>query len=439
MLILFSVQYFQYICSLIMFISGCLFYSADVADSGWQTLLLFARLIAGISHGITYVTVFVQASENASKDFRRVIVTTIGIIIGLSIFIASTFLIYIPIPTVQKMEGLSNVALTSETMSSGIISTITLILCFVSVVFNYFFSHETVPFLLYHNYREDEAQFTVAKLLGEDRNSAVVHEEFTTIRELCNDDYAEYPEGKIFTSIHRSLMSIVLSSRISSAQCLNMLCIVFFVKYIQSLIERDVNELENTKATNDTMLVEELTELLELAETYSIAVRSAIATWFVAGVQFTLIGNYFNWKRGLHFTTFVVGATILLSTIFHIISFLGGLFRAFAILFLSIYVHFLSLPVDILGYSYLTECFPISTNAKSIGFVTICESLFNAIVITLEIRHDRLNIEFFMMGLIFCLLGFRLYSIVPNTLGLSLGAAKHAYIHALSTKKWWQF
>lgn len=425
-----------------MFISGCLFYSADVSESqshAWQALLLCGRFIAGLAHGITYVTVFVQASENAAKDFRRILVTSVGLTIGLSIFIASTFLIYIPIPTVQKIEGSENVAETSETMSAGIMSTVTVILCFFSVVINYFFSHETVPFLLYHNYREEEAQFMLSRLLGEDRNSAIVAQEFNAIRELCHDDYAEFPEGKIFTTIHRSLLSIPLSARITSAQCLNMLCIVFFVKYIQSLLEKDINEFEHETTENKTIIFNHLKEILELAETYSVAVRSALATWFIVGLQFTLIGNFFNWKRGLHFTTFIVGASILLYAIFHIVGILGGLFKAFSILFLTIYIHFLSLPVDILGYSYLTECFPISTKPKAIAFVTICESAFNVIFVSLEFRHDELRFEFFVMGLLLCVLGFWLFTIVPNTLGLSLGAAKHAYIHALSNKKWMLF
>lgn len=103
-----------------MFIGACLFYSADVADSGWQTMLLFGRLFTGISHGLTYVTVFVQASENAAKDFRRIMITIIGGTIALSIFITSTFLIYIPVPDFQQQTE-ANAAIESETMSAGII------------------------------------------------------------------------------------------------------------------------------------------------------------------------------------------------------------------------------------------------------------------------------------------------------------------------------
>lgn len=421
-----------------MFISGCLFYSADVSQTGWQILLLFGRLFAGLSHGITYVTVLVQASENASNDFRRVVVTTVGLTIGFSIFIAST-LIYIPMPFDQADQGSDNVAETSEMMSAGIMSTITLILCFVSVIFNYFFSHETVPFLLYHNYREEETKFTLAKLMGEDQNSAIVHEEFMAIRELCTNDYAEYPEGEIFTTIHRSLMSIPLSARITTAQCLYTLFILFLVKCIEPMMKKDVIELVNAKTSNVTTTIKDLDELVKLARTCSTVVRSAIAAWFVAGVQFTLIGNYFNWKRCLHFSTFVAGATILLLCIFYVIGFLTEYFGICAVTLLVIYTHFLSLPVDILSYSYLTECFPISTKPKAIAFVTICESLFNTIFVSFEIRHDQFSTGYIVIGLLFCILGFQLYSIVPNTLGLSLGAAKHAYLQALSNKKWWHF
>lgn len=420
-----------------MFASGCVFYSADVAD-GWQTLLLVGRLLAGIGHGITYVTIFVQASENATKDFRRIIVTIIGITIGLSIFIASTFIIYIPEP-MQLIIDEDNVAEASETMSAGIMSTITVFLCFVSVIINFFFSHETVPFLLYHNYREEEAKFSMARLLGEDQNSPIVQQEFDAMRELCHDDYAEFPEGNIFTTIHRRLISIALSARITSAQCLNMLCIIMFVKLIQSMINKDVNDVLNEKHhDNVTELFVELDEIVQMSHTYSIAVRSAISTWFVLGLMFTLVGNYFNWKRGLHFTTFFVGATMLIFTIFHWVGIFSHLFRVLAIIFISVYAHFLSLPVDVLNYSYLMECFPTSTKAKAIAFTTIIECIFNAIFISFEIEHTHLNIEFFVMGLVFCVLGFRLYALVPNTNGLSLAATKHAYLQALSSN-WWEF
>ncbi|XP_055322601.1 uncharacterized protein LOC129578299 [Sitodiplosis mosellana] len=431
-----------YVAALVMFASGCVFYSADVAVSGWQTILLFGRLIAGISHGITYVTIFVQASENATKDFRRTIVTIIGLTMGLSIFIASTFLIYIPMPDVQltidvlKGSKPENVAYKSETMSSGIISTATIALSFISVVINFFFSHETVPFLLYHNYREEEAQSAMARLMGEDQHAPVVQQEFEAMREMCHDDYAEFPEGKIFTTIHRRLVSIVLSARITSAQCFHMLFTVMFVKLIESMIISEVNQMMDKPTIIE--FIRKWEDIMKLIRVYEKAVRWAIAIWFILGVPITLVGNYFNWKRGFHFATFLVGASMTLFTIFHWAGLFSGFFRVLAFLFLSIYIHFLTLPVDVINYLYLMECFPTSTKAMAIAFTTICECIFNIIFISVEIEHKNLGIEYFCLGLLWCLLGFRLCVLVPNTNGLSLAAAKHAYIQALSSN-WWEF
>ncbi|XP_031620629.1 uncharacterized protein LOC116339104 [Contarinia nasturtii] len=556
-----------YFASLVMFASGCTFYSADESERFWPFLMAIGRFSAGFGHGITYVTVFVQASENASKDFRRIIVTIIGATVGLSIFIASIFLIRVPMPLATKME---NPNALYETMSSGIICTITIILSFFSVVLNFFFSHETVPFLLYHNYREEEAQFAIARMLGEDRNAPIVQKEFEEIRELCNDDYAEYPEWKVFTSINRWLMSIPLSARITSAHCLYMLCLIMLVNCIGGhvddveLIKRTPLEAKveifdgtfngsalingtivkgtfingtssndnkdgisskevitdkttdkitepassnvtlnnatlinamltngkvalingtiinctlingafhdgtfiNGTMTNGTIIngtlingtihngtllkptnglvkqeyekdiSKNLNTLMELAGMYNASIKWLLAFWFILGLPFVFLGNYFNWKRGLHFTTFIVGTSIILFTILHDI--VGYLFNILVIIFIDIYIHFLTLPIDTIGYSYLMECFPISIKSKAIAMVTLCECIFNTCFIWIEMKHSSFGFDFLAMGALFTILGLYLYAVVPNTNGLSLAAAKHAYIQSLSSS-WWKF
>lgn len=446
-----------------MFASGLLFYGSAVFG-GWQSLMSFGRLVAGIAHGITYVTVFVHASENASKDFRRIIVTIIGITIGLSLFCSATFFICIPTPVDELLESDSNVAVSSQRMSSHIIATVTIALCILSAILNFFFSHETVPFLLYHNYRQDEAQFAISRLLFEDRAAPIVQHEFEAMREMCVEDHAEHPEGKIFTKIHRRLMfSIALSSRITSAQCFYILSIIMFFHYIQDSIVNDLREtpqstaIEHKNKTSGLDMLKGLFENtvkdlaapnrddkskwlhlknLETISTY--IVRWSPALWFICGLPLTLISNYFNWKRGLHFTTFLVGVSMVLFTLFHWFGILYEFVRHFAILFLTIYINFLALSIDTLGYSYLMECFPTSTKSRAIAFVTICEFLFSAIFILIGMEHKKLGIEYIIMGLLFSILGFRLYAVVPNTNGLSLAAAKHAYIQAVPSF-WWQF
>lgn len=418
-----------------MFVSGCLLYSSDVSDSGWESLLLGARFFAGISHGLAYVTLFVQASENAAKDFRRILVTVIGLTIGFSMFFSSVFVVNIPFLFYEIQNGTVLIDTDHDyIMSTSAMSTVTLVFTFVAVVINFFYSHETVPFLLYHNYREEEAVFMLGKLLGEDQNSPVVQQEYLALRELCNDDYAEFPEGKIFTTIHRSLMSIPLSARITSAQCINIFYIVLVAKYIQSWYNQDERDLivdidrENTTITD---LFSNLEEMRALANRYRTIVPSEMSALFFGGLLFSLLSIYLNWKRGLHFCTFVTGAIMLVYSLLHYA-------KTLALVILIIYVHFLSLPIDILGYSYLMECFPTSTKAKAIGFVTICECLLNSLYMTVEFQHTHYFVEFFATGIIFFVFGYKLYCVVPNTNGLSLGAAKLAYVQAVSNIVWWK-
>lgn len=426
-----------------MFASGCVFYGAGV-DSGddpyWQTLIALGRFISGISYGLTYVTIFVQASENAAREFRRILATVIGLTIGFSVLFAVIFVISVPLPLEDLLPGDRHIAKESELPSLNAISTVTIACSFFSVVLNYFYSHETVPFLLYHNYREEEAVSMLGKLFGEDLNSAIVQQEFLGIRELCNDDFTEYPEGKIFTTVHRKLMSIPLSARLASAQCLNVLYVILIAKWLMRAIHKDELKAFEDLVDEDRIFgekfVNDMEKISQLASDYRLVVRSEISAWFFSGLLFSLIANFLNWRRGLHFMTLVTGAIILT---YSVISWSGSSFlHSIAMFSLTIYIHCLSLPIDILGYMYLMECFPLSTNAKAIGFVTICECLLNSFYALLELKVNDVFIEFFLTGLIYFLLGFKLYCTVPNTYGLSLGAAKHAYIQSVFNLIWWK-
>lgn len=422
-----------------MLLSGAMFYSANLVDENrWEALILFGRFFAGTSHGIAYVTIFVQASENAAKDFRRILVAIIGLTIGFSMFMAAVFIIAIPAPFNLDENGaaiVKNVVEHAEMTSAYAMTITTLICCCISLVVNYFFSHETVPFLLYHNFGDEEAaKLTMAKLLGEAEHSPVVEQEFSDLRELCTADYADYPEGKLFTSAHRGLLSIPLTSRITSAQCLNILYIIVLAKFLMhDMIETALQILFVDLPTGDeAMFLKHAQELIEDIGKYRTIVRTQVSILFIGGTVVTLVGIFLNAKRWFHFTTFVTGVLMVVCSTFQF----AKKIKMFA---LFVYVHFLSLPVDVIGYEYLSECFPISTKAKAIGFVTICENLLNTIYATMELSDDDILVEFLITGSLFIVFAYRLFCIVPNTKGLSLGAAKQAYALALSETTWKQY
>lgn len=441
---LFFLFHTQYVSALVMFASGCLFYSVDAADSSWQTLLTIGRFVAGIAQGLVYVTIITQATENAAKDFRRILFSIIGGTIGFSIFFASTFLIYVPSPVFDD-DAKGNEAENSEKTAAGIISFTSIFLSFVSVILSYFFAHETVPFLLYHNYREEEAQFTLAKLLGEDSDSELVFKEFLAIKEACIQDYAQFQENKIFKSVHRGLLSIALSARLAAIHSFNIPTIVLFVKLLQSIVLNSATEKQDemiliSVGKNETIeIIDSHTSIRKMINKYNHTLTTFLFTWFGFGLVIMLCGNYFNWKRGFHFVTFLAGISIVISVILVFIGFIPKGIAFIAAFFLLIYFQFLTLPIDVLGLTYLGECFPASTRIRSIGFITMVECAFNIVLVTLNFRQYQNEPEFIPMGLILSICGYKLFTTVPNTNGFSLAAAKQAYIDATAGKRWWQF
>lgn len=403
----------------------------------------FGRFFAGIAHGITYVTIFVHASENASKDFRHILMTIIGITIALSICFTSTFLIYVPIP---ELDDDKHIVKDSEVTSANTIMITSLVFCMASVIVNYFFSHETVPFLLKHNYRDDEALYVLSKLHDEDSNSAVVHNELETIKEMCNNDYIEFQEQKIFRSIHRNLLSFALYGRLIAAQSFNVPIVVFFVKVLRAVVAEDmITELAEAKENESfTDTMQHLQRLETEVNLYLSAVKATLMTWFLFGVTLALISNYFNWKRGIHFTSFLAGAVVIAFNVLYITGIMAKFFAGITLLTLFIYFNFLTVIVDIIGYTYLTECFPVSTKPAAIGFISIVENLFQILIISADLRPDsyillegRIDPELIGMGLLLALLGYRLYHTAPDTRGLSLAAAKQAFLNATNAMKWW--
>lgn len=424
-----------------MFLSVCLFYGASVAELEWQAQFLFGRFFAGISHGITYVTIFVHASENASSDFRHILMTIIGIVIALSICFTSTFLIYVPIPELEEDQY---VVKDSEVSSANTIMVTSLVLCLAAVGVNYFFSHETVPFLLKHNYRDDEALYVLSKLHNEDSNSAIVHSELDAIKEMCNNDYMEFQEQKIFRSVHRNLLSYALYGRLVAVQSFNVPVVVLIVKMLRKVASDEViEEVESMKA-NESLeeTMQHLQNVEDDVELYLNAVRATLMTWFVCSVTLALIANYYNWKRGIHFTSFLAGAVVIVFNALYTIDIMKDFFRGITVLAIFIYFNFLTTIVDIIGYTYLTECFPVSTKPAGIGFVSIFENLLHIQIITRDLQpdpyiHGRIDPGQIVMGLLLVLLGFRLYRTAPQTRGLHLAAAKQAFLQATNAIKWW--
>lgn len=430
-----------------MIFSSLLFFGASRSTSEWQIVILFGRLLAGISHGITYVTIFVHASENASKEFRHYLTMLIGGTICLSIFL-STFAIYIPLPEFMKNE---NVAKYSELTSAHVITSITLILALVAIIVNYFYSHETFVFLFANNY-DDEASATLAKLNNENLLSPKLKDDVVTLKEMYNDDKSEYTRSSLFAKSHKSLMAFAMNARFASLFSFNLVVVVLLAKAFEKEILKDMmmeereelDEILTDKHFNFEKLIEGLHELQRDIKTLKHSIRIVISIWFVCGFVTTLIGSYFKLRRGIHWSSFIAGLLLLVASFFSLVDSDPLYFKTLLLFLLTFYVLLKSMPVDIIGYMYLSDCFPTSTKSYAIATVTIGENLIHILLIALNLNKDlymnvgELGFSMLLSGALLTGCAFKLFLSAPETRGLNLKESQHAFIQAAGGRKLWQ-
>lgn len=406
-----------------MFISSSLFFSASVEETGWQHSILFARLFAGISHGLVYVTIFVQTSENSIKEFRQTMIVIISGVIASSLLFASLFIITIP-ETFDVVAETFNFKSTEITSAEAIFLT-TLFFCFVSVVINYFYTYETVPFLLKHNCRDDEVIYVLAKLQDESPDSVVIQNDFEAIRHMCENDYLEYPERKIFTRNNRKLLMFAMYARLCGLVAVSVPAMVNLIQFLLSSIEKDMDALKANNAT-----IENAEKLQSDYGLHHITVRAVLFLWFSVGYALTIASAILNWKRTLYAISSVMGLYVILSSIFIWMGMLKPFFFHLSRVVVTVYFKFLSLPIDFYGYTFLAECFPVPTKSWSIGFITCVENLVHIIFIFCDWTPREFNHELFVMGIILIICAFMLYVTAPDTAGLAINEAQQLYLES---------
>lgn len=426
-----------------MIVSGIMFYCASVT-SAWETLILLGRLLAGFSHGLTYVTIFVHASENASKEFRHYLTTAIGLTISFSIFI-SAFIIYIPMPELELFEKNppttdANSFKNSELTSAYVIMCASLIISLLAIAVNYFCSHETFAFLL-ANDLDDEASVTLAKLNGKDLLSSNLDVDVGALKEMCNNDNTEYARWSLFSGSHKIFMLFAMCARFAAVFSINLVVFVLLVKYFQNMILKrllddalrvlaDAVELNIGAMEHDDKTLKLDIYLLKHL------VKAIISLWFICGIFTTLIGSYFVWRRSIHFTTFLAGPLLLVASLFYFINSNPLHFKSVVLIALGIYSFFMSMPVDIIGYMYLTDCFPTSTKSRAIASITIIENVVYMLVIALNLSAGKesdvvdIGIEILIYGILLTIFGLKLFRTAPETRGLSLADAQQAFVKA---------
>lgn len=433
------------------------------SETNWDLGVLLGRFSAGIGHGFVLVTVFVQASENSSKEFREMLVIIIGALMMFSIYFA-IIIINLPVGRIILYE-------VGTATSANIIAFITFVLAIAAIVANSRYTLESVPFLLKHNYKEEESLYVFSKLRNETMGniSPGVLRDFEEMQAMHQADLQEFGYWKVFAKQNRAALYHGIYSRIVGMMMSSVPAFVVVLRHLFNLFLAEAEaQIHQTEATNAMITTTEsylevltlTTPMPSLPPTPSTAPETrakraidmsdnnfgslfdiesnsdhvqlmytllvgVIHGWFAFGFWVTYFANKYNWRKNLYQAVFLYGIFLLAFVLIYVIGVFERFMATFSYLGAVLFLYFLSWPLNIFGNLFLTDGFPITLHAGSIAIVTIvehgCHILF--IAIDLNLSHN-VAYETVVVALTFTILGYKLYRRTANTKGLSLLEAR---------------
>lgn len=182
--------------------------------------LLLSRTVAGTTQGLIYVVVIVHASENATKEFREMLMLIVGAVMNYSILLSVLAFFH--------TEGL---------FKSSVLNGIGLILFgLTAIVISTKHATETVPFILQNDGSELDAIQTVSKLKKKPIAARSVHHDFLTMKNLVQNEMESYGEPnfkKVLLPENRKSLIFCLYGRLCSVLSFNLPLIVMIMLFLR--------------------------------------------------------------------------------------------------------------------------------------------------------------------------------------------------------------
>ncbi|XP_055296518.1 uncharacterized protein LOC129565552, partial [Sitodiplosis mosellana] len=182
--------------------------------------LLVSRTLGGLTQGLTYVVVIVHASENATKEFREILMLIVGAVLNYSILLS--VLAFFHTEGLFKSSVLNGIGLLIFGLTTIIIST----------------KHatETVPFILQNDGGDLDALQTVSKLKKKPIAARSVHHDFLTMKNLVHDEMESYGAPnfkKVLLPENRKSLIFCLYGRLCSVLSFNLPLIVMIMLFLR--------------------------------------------------------------------------------------------------------------------------------------------------------------------------------------------------------------
>ncbi len=354
--------------------------------------ILFGRILAGLGHGLVYNVVVIHAGENAMKQVRGIITSTINLFLWSSIFIGSLL-----IATVQ-------ITISTTISSDRMIGIFGLSFSVFALLYTMFWTEESLVYLLNRG-KLGEALELLSKLRNEPETSSVIADDFEEMRLMVNRDKLE--TQNVFTNNNEKALALLVILKFLHVLTNNILFNWIFMVIVANVLPAGNRRLSPVILT---------------------------AARFVGSLMQTFLADSFGRKTFFNISCTLSGGTILILEIMLIAIAEYTIITKWVLAALCIvFQFFVSIGLDPMCNSViLSEAFGTSKKNWSVVFATTCENaaqmffigvcFVDGVIIDLT-YHLVLFVSVSIMLILVIILLFHL----PETRGLSLSETRDVF------------
>lgn len=385
-------------------------------------MIVCGRFLAGLSHGLVYITVITHASENAVKEFREILILLIGGSMNFSYVLAA--IVFQPIDRVFLSESFIFIG--------------SIVYAFLGLFLVLLCSVESVPYLVRNYCTESEALKLLAELQQKSVNHRTVYQDYLTIRKMCDDELMIYGKSsfkRVFSKGNFRPIIFCSYGRIISVLALNLPVVTIILIFLRECIEdlmpdtgyasavavRNVSAAAATTAAA-TRVIEEI-ETSFLAGLYNHEIQLVITAWCAFGISTVAVLYLFDKKRLLYFICCGLGIILVVCGFAHAIN---DVLATVMHLCLIGFFNYTTFAMDLFGHGFLAEAFPTALKSVSIAYVMSIEHFLHIFLIFLYMVtwfHDRIVVSMIFVSA----LAYEIGRKMPHTNDMSLTEAMKEY------------